>query len=215
MTPSIWAFVGIAALLTIIPGADMALITKTTLADGRRAAFFTTLGICAGLCVHAVASALGLSAILRVSAVAYSVVKFAGGAYLIYLGVQTIRESGKRRIAETAGEIGNFTNARLERRMIGRCFRQGVFTNVLNPKVAVFYLTFLPQFVAPSDPVLPKSLALASIHIGMGLVWLTAFAHFLSGFSALMNRPAVKQTLERITGALLIGLGVRLAWERR
>ncbi len=214
MTPSIWAFVGIAALLTIIPGADMALITKTTLADGRRAAFFTTLGICAGLCVHAVASALGLSAILRFSAVAYSVVKAIGAGYLIFLGVQTIREAGRRRATNLDGEHG-VTVRTAERSLRARSFRQGVFTNVLNPKVAVFYLTFLPQFIARGDAVLPRSLALASIHIGMGLVWLTAFAHFLSGFSALMNRPAVKQTLERITGALLIGLGVRLAWERR
>ena len=209
MTPSIWAFVGIAALLTIIPGADMALITKTTLADGRRAAFFTTLGICAGLCVHAVASALGLSAILRVSAVAYSVVKAIGAGYLIFLGVQTMREAGRQRAMELDGEKS------IAGRVTARSFRQGVFTNVLNPKVAVFYLTFLPQFISPGDAVLPRSLALASIHIGMGLVWLTAYAAFISGFSALLNRASVKQTLERITGTLLIGLGLRLAWERR
>src|SRR5271170_3156739 len=153
MTPSIWTFAAIAALLTIMPGADMALVARSSLLDGRRPAFFTSLGICLGLCVHATASALGLSAILRVSAVAYSVVKAVGAGYLIFLGIQTIRGAGRRLAAkvedglEAAGPAGN-------RELDFRSFRQGILTNVLNPKVAVFYLTFLPQFIAPGDAVL-------------------------------------------------------------
>jgi threonine/homoserine/homoserine lactone efflux protein len=214
MTPSIWTFIGIATLLTIVPGADMALVARSSLLDGRRPAFFTTLGICLGLCVHATASALGLSAILRVSALAYTAVKAVGAGYLMYLGVQTIRRAGEQRLGESGG-VPAVLGLLPERPLLMRSFRQGILTNVLNPKVAVFYLTFLPQFIAPSDPVLLKSLGLASIHIVMGLLWLTLYAWFLSGFRTVLNRAAVRRWLEGVTGGLLFLLGLRLAWERK
>jgi len=214
MTPSIWTFAAIAALLTIMPGADMALVARSSLLDGRRPAFFTTLGICLGLCVHATASALGLSAILRVSALAYTVVKAVGAGYLIYLGVQTIRGAAQRRTVEQHGAPAA-ADLGAERSLAARSFRQGFLTNLFNPKVAVFYLTFLPQFIAPGDPVLLKSLGLASIHIGMGLAWLTAYAWFLSSFRGVLNRPRVRRSLESVTGGLLVLLGLPLAWERR
>ena len=140
---SIVAFIGIAALLTILPGADMALVAKVTLLDGRRAAFFTSLGICAGLPVHATASALGLSLILATSAEAFTVVKFAGAAYLAYLGVRTIRDSFR----PTGDAVVAAGRARTSR----AAFAQGWLSNVLNPKVALFYLTFLPQFISPGQ----------------------------------------------------------------
>jgi threonine/homoserine/homoserine lactone efflux protein len=92
-------------------------------------------------------------------------------------------------------------------------FRQGFLTNVLNPKVAIFYLTFLPQFIAPGQPVLTRSLMLASIHIVMGLFWLTAYAWFIDRLGSVLTRPAVKAWLERVTGGLLVAIGARLAWE--
>src|SRR5438034_4422202 len=150
---SILAFIGIAALLTILPGADMALVAKVTLLDGRRAAFFTSLGICAGLPVHATASALGLSLILATSAEAFTVVKFAGAAYLAYLGVRTIRDS----LLPASDPPVAAGRARTSRAALV----QGWLSNVLNPKVALFYLTFLPQFISPGDNVLAKSLLLA------------------------------------------------------
>jgi threonine/homoserine/homoserine lactone efflux protein len=218
MPPSLWTFIGIAALLTILPGADMALVARSSLLDGRRPAFFTSVGICLGLCVHATASALGLSAILRVSAFAYTIVKAVGAAYLIYLGVQTIRGAGKAPVANANGKAaGDDPDAYspAERPLLIRSFRQGILTNVLNPKVAIFYLTFLPQFIAPGDPVLLKSLGPAAIHIAMGLVWLTLYAWFLSGFRGVLNRPRVLRSLESVTGGLLVLLGLRLAWDRR
>lgn len=205
---------GLAALLTIIPGADMALVARSTLLDGRRPAFFTSLGICLGLCVHATASALGLSAILRVSALAYTLVKAVGAGYLVYLGIQTIRGAGRADLAEAKGnsvEGGKFAS----RGLLARSLRQGMLTNVLNPKVAIFYLTFLPQFIAPGDPVLLESLGLAGIHIAMGLLWLALYAWFLSGFRGVLNRPRVRRTLESATGSLLVLLGLRLAWDQR
>jgi threonine/homoserine/homoserine lactone efflux protein len=214
MTPSLWTFVGVAALLTILPGADMALVARSTLLDGRRPAFFTSLGICLGLCVHATASALGLSAILRVSAVAYTTVKAVGAGYLIYLGVQTIRGAGNR-LSTDVGGLENGAPSSAERILLLRSFRQGILTNVFNPKVAIFYLTFLPQFIAPSDPVLLKSLGLAGIHIAMGLVWLMIYAWFLGSLRNVLTRSSLRRWLEGITGGLLIALGLRLAWERR
>ena len=214
MTPSLLTFIGIAALLTIMPGADMALVARSSLLDGRRPAIFTTLGICAGCGVHATASALGLSAILRVSALAYTLVKTVGAGYLVFLGVQTLRGIRKQPPVETNG-APVAPAPRVRRSLLMRSFRQGILTNVLNPKVAIFYLTFLPQFIAPSDPVLLKSLGLASIHIAMGFMWLALYAWFLSGFRSVLNRPAVRGWIEGVTGSVLVLLGLRLAWDQR
>ena len=202
---SILAFTGIVAILTVLPGADMALVAKVTLLDGRRSAFFTSLGICAGLPVHATASALGLSLILATSAEAFTVVKFAGATYLAYLGIRTIRDS-LRPTSEVVVDAGRTRSARA-------AFVQGWLTNVLNPKVALFYLTFLPQFISPGDNVLAKSLLLAGIHAVLGLVWLPLYAYGIDRLGALIR--GARRWLERLSGAALIGLGVRLALERR
>ena len=205
--PRLYAFIGVAALLTIMPGADMALVTKNVLAVGRRRAMLTIVGICAGCVIHATASALGLSAILATSATAFNVVKTLGAGYLIWIGVQSIRESRNAAVAAPSSEPS-------KRARLGP-FLQGFLTNLLNPKVAVFYLTFLPQFISPGEAVLKRSLLLASIHIAMGFVWLTAYAWFIDRVGAVLTRPRVKMGLERVTGGLLIALGARLAWERR
>ena len=202
---SIFAFIGIAALLTVLPGADMALVAKVTLLDGKRAAFFTSLGICAGLPVHATASALGLSLILATSAEAFTVVKFAGAGYLAYLGVRTIRDS----LRPAADVTVTATRARSG----PAAFAQGFLSNVLNPKVALFYLTFLPQFISPGDNVLAKSLVLAAIHAVLGLAWLPLYAYAIDRVGAAVR--GARRWLERLSGAALIGLGLRLALERR
>jgi threonine/homoserine/homoserine lactone efflux protein len=202
---SILAFVGIATLLTILPGADMALVAKVTLLDGRRAAFFTSLGICAGLPIHATASALGLSLILATSAEAFTVVKFVGAGYLTYLGIRTIRDSLRPTVDPQVAAARSRGGA--------TAFAQGWLSNVLNPKVALFYLTLLPQFISPGDNVLAKSLLLAGIHAVLGLVWLPLYAYAIDRIGALVR--GARRWLERLSGAALIGLGVRLALERR
>jgi RhtB (resistance to homoserine/threonine) family protein len=204
--PRLYAFIGVAALLAIIPGADMALVTRNVLAVGRRRALLTIAGICAGCVIHATASALGLSAILATSATAFDVVKTLGAGYLIWIGIQSIRES--RHAASTERAVDS------RRTRLGP-FLQGFLTNILNPKVAVFYLTFLPQFISPGERVFRRSLLLASIHIVIGFVWLTAYAWFIDRVGAVLTRPRVKMRLERATGGLLIALGARLAWARR
>jgi RhtB (resistance to homoserine/threonine) family protein len=203
----LYAFIGVAALLAIIPGADMALVTRNVLAVGRRRAMLTIGGICAGCVVHATASALGLSAILSTSATAFNVVKTLGAGYLMWIDIQSIRES--RYAVVPTNSATDSRRARLGP------FLQGFLTNILNPKVAVFYLTFLPQFISPGEPVLRRSFFLASIHIVVGFIWLTAYAWFIDRVGAVLTRPRVKMWLERVTGGVLIALGARLAWERR
>jgi threonine/homoserine/homoserine lactone efflux protein len=200
LDPRLYAFIGVAAILTILPGADMALVTRNVLVVGRRRTMLTIGGIGVGCIIHATASALGLSAILATSATAFDVVKTIGAAYLVFLGVQSIREAGRAASARAAA-FGPFL--------------QGFLTNVLNPKVAIFYLTFLPQFIGPGEPVFRRSLFLASLHIAMGFAWLTAYAWFVDQLGAVLTRPRVKAWLERVTGGLLIALGARLAWARR
>ena len=222
--PRLFAFVGVAALLTLLPGADMALVTRNVLALGRRRTMFTIVGICAGCVIHATASALGISAILATSATAYNVVKTVGAGYLVWIGIQSIKAASRpspvapsaikkpRPVSKSNWSLTPKNEIDAGPRA---AFLQGFLTNVLNPKVAIFYLTFLPQFISPGEPVLARSLLLASIHIAMGLLWLTAYAWFIDRLGAVLTRPTVKAWLERVTGGLLIALGARLAWERR
>ena len=204
MDPRFLAGLAVLALLTISPGADMALVAKMTIERGRRAALIASVGICTGLFVHATASALGLSVVLATSADAFTIVKFAGAAYLAYLGLRSVRESFRPHASVTAQPA-----------RAGASYLQGLLSNVLNPKVAVFYLTFLPQFIDPSGNVLGQSLLFALAHSVMGILWLALYAYVLARLSAFFARAGVRRWLERVTGAVLIGLGLRLAFERR
>jgi len=216
MDPRTVAFAGMAAILTVMPGADMALVTRSALRGGHAAAFRTTLGISLGVAVHATASALGLSAILHTSASAFTAVKIAGALYLGYLGMQSLRDAAGRAQTSSSGrESEPIPSAGTASDGGGRAFLVGLLTNLLNPKVALFYLTFLPQFIGPGDPVLRRSLMLAGIHIAIGLTWLTTYTYFLGRLGAVMQRPQVKRGLEGVMGTLLIGLGARLAWVHR
>jgi threonine/homoserine/homoserine lactone efflux protein len=194
------AFCGVAAVLTITPGADMALVTRAALMGGRRAAFGTTLGIVAGCLAWAAASALGVAAVLEASATAFTLLKLAGAAYLVFLGVQSIRFA--RTPAPTAADAPPATRAP---------FRDGLLTNLLNPKIAVFYGALLPQFMADGDPIFLKSMLLAGIHGLMGIVWLSTYAAFVTRAGDVLRRPRVKAWLDRVTGGVLVALGLRLA----
>jgi threonine/homoserine/homoserine lactone efflux protein len=189
-------------LVTVVPGADMALVTRQVLVGGTRLAYRTIAGNLTGLLVHGFALSVGLSALIVASATAYTTVKLAGAAYLIWLGVQTIRSSGR------AGPAVPSSAPR-------HAFLQGLLSTVLNPKPALFFLTFLPQFVERDRAVLPQTLTLAAIHVVVGLIWLTAYAHLVDRARAVLTAPRVKVWLERTTGAVLIALGVRVAVERR
>ncbi|MEP6694073.1 MAG: LysE family translocator, partial [Chloroflexota bacterium] len=142
--------------------------------------------------------------ILATSAEAFTLVKLAGAAYLAYLGVQSLRSSFRNEAPTSAPP-----------RRAGDPFLQGLLSNVLNPKVAVFYLTFMPQFMSPGDNVLMRSLAFAAAHGIMGVVWLSAYAYVVSRVSAMLGGAGVRRWLERATGGVLLALGARLALERR
>jgi RhtB (resistance to homoserine/threonine) family protein len=202
-------FIVAAALLTLSPGPDTMLVLRNTLRGGRGDGWRTTLGICVGLIVHATLSSAGLSVILVRSAAAFSVVKMIGAAYLVWLGLQSIM-SALRREAPAARPLG-----RPAIQAPDRPFREGVLTNVLNPKVAIFYLAFLPQFIAPRDPVLAKSLLLASIHIAMGLVWLSVIALAIDRAQRYVTTSGVRRWIDGVCGAVLVALGIRLALARR
>jgi threonine/homoserine/homoserine lactone efflux protein len=192
-------------LVTVVPGADMALVTRQVLVGGPRLAYRTIAGNLSGLLVHGFALAVGLSALIVASATAYTTVKLAGAAYLIWLGVQTIRTS--RRPPDL--DLGKAPAAPRH------AFLQGLLSTVLNPKPALFFLTFLPQFVDRDRAVLPQTLTLAAIHVVVGLIWLTAYAHLVDRARAVLTAPRVRAWLERTTGAVLIALGIRVAVERR
>ena len=211
--PQIIAFTGIAAILTVTPGADTMLVMRNVLARGQRAGLLTTLGICLGLFFHASLSALGLSFILLSSAAAFEVVKWAGACYLIFLGGQSLWRAWRHGAATLTGGGDDVVAARRGRRW--RSFTEGLLTNVLNPKVAIFYVAFLPQFVGPGDPVLAKSVALAGIHAALGVVWLSLVTASIGRMRALLTRPRVRRIVEATTGVVLIAFGARLAAERR
>jgi threonine/homoserine/homoserine lactone efflux protein len=192
-------------LVTVIPGADMALVTRQVLVGGPSLAQRTILGNLAGIMVHGVALAAGLSALLVASAGAYTAVKLAGAAYLVYLGVQALLDSRRPPSEEPAAAIA----------APRRAFLAGLISTVLNPKPALFFLTFLPQFVDRDGPVLGQTLALAAIHVAVGLVWLSLYARLVNRARVVLAAPRVKAWLERTTGAVLIALGLRVAVERR
>lgn len=192
-------------LLTITPGADTALVTRSALAGGRPAGFGAALGVCSGLLFHAALSALGLSVILARSAALYETVKLAGAAYLLYLGVRAWREA-RHAAPPAAGAARPLSFA--------AALAQGLTTNALNPKVALFYLTVLPQFVPPGAGALPHALALALIHFTWGVLWLGTLVLLIGTLAPRMRTPRVRAALERVTGGAMILLGLRVALNR-
>jgi RhtB (resistance to homoserine/threonine) family protein len=205
--PQLLAFVVVAGLLTITPGADMALVMRHALAGGTRPAFYASVGICLGTLIWGAASALGVAVIFARSALAFAVLKYVGGAYLVYLGARALRDAVRRPSTTkvTGTTVTKTTSA----------FAQGLLTNLTNPKVAVFYVTFLPQFVVADRPVLSQSVFLAFTHVVMGLIWLPLYARFIDRMAAVLLTDRVKRRIEAVTGAVLMGLGIRLALARR
>jgi threonine/homoserine/homoserine lactone efflux protein len=195
-------------VITVVPGADMALVTRQVVTRGRGAAQATILGNLSGLVVHALALAVGLSALLVASATAYTTVKLAGAAYLVYLGVQSFRQARRSSASEDGG-----TPSPAARHGANPYF-QGLTSTVLNPKPALFFLSYVPQFIDRTGSVAFQVALLGAVHIAVGFVWLTIFAWLVSRMHAVIVRPRVKAALERVTGAVLIALGLRVALER-
>jgi len=208
----LWAFVVVATLLAVTPGADTLLVVRNALGRGRTAGLATTAGIAAGCFVHAGLSAVGVSLILVRSAEAFHALKWGGAAYLVLLGVQSIRRwwrAGAGLPPRPAAAAGRTGAPEL------RSLLEGLLTNVLNPKVGLFYLAFLPQFIRPGDPVFGRSLLLGGLHVGIGVVWLSLLSCSLVRIRPLVESHLWRARLEGASGTLLIALGLRLAAERR
>ena len=201
---SLLPFVVGSILVTIVPGPDMALVTRQVLAYGQRTARATIAGNILGLVVHTAGVAFGLSALLLGSARAFEVVKLVGAAYLVYLGVATFRR-GRGPVP-----VGPHVRAR---KVLSRstALRQGFLSTTLNPKPALFFATYLPQFVETDGNVALQILALGGFHILVGAIWLTAYARLIGRLHFVLTRVRVRHWLERATGAVLIVLGVRVA----
>jgi RhtB (resistance to homoserine/threonine) family protein len=208
MHANITAFAGVAALVILAPGPDTALVTKNALRHGRRAALATSFGVVSGLIAWTLAAALGIAAIVRASETAFTVLKLVGAAYLIYLGVQALRASRRGHGADIP--VGDGPT-----QQTSRAYRQGLLSNLANPKIAAFFTGFLPQFIAPGVSVTVPFLLLGAIFVAMTLGWLCVYALMASKAGGLLTRPRVRTALDRVTGVVLIGLGLRLVTERR
>ena len=203
------AFAGIAAIIVVLPGPDMALVLRNGVVSGRRAALEAALGINAGLLVWALAAALGIAALLNASATAFTALKLAGAAYLVWLGARALRDAW-RGTSTLPGPA-----ERTQRGRPDSAFRQGLLSNLLNPKIVLVFTTLIPQFVEPGDPAVARTVLLAAIFIGMGLAWLTSYALLVARVGSLLRRPLVRRVLNAIVGTALTVFGVRLALERR
>jgi threonine/homoserine/homoserine lactone efflux protein len=193
-------FLGLSVLLILTPGPNQALLTGRVLSGGRRAGFAAVRGLAAGMAVHVAAATAGLSALLASSAQVFGVVKVLGGLYLLWLGIAAIRRA--RRPSEQA----EAPPARG-----GSPFRDGLLSMTLNPKVGVYFVAVVPQFVAPGPGASLRVALLLVVYGALCLVFWTAFVVGLHHARELVRRPRVRAWTERVTGAALIGLGARLA----
>ena len=196
---------GVVALITVTPGADTAVVVRSALAGGARRGVATALGSATGLLVWGAATALGIAAVLAASAAAFTAVKLAGAAYLVWLGIQAIRHAGRADPPDARGDAAGRTAA----------FRRGLLTNLLNPKAALFFTALLPQFLSPDDPALAASALMTAIAAAASLTGLSLYAYLVARAGDLLRRPHVRRRLDQCSGAVLVLLGLRVAVERR
>ncbi len=203
--PALLAFLGVATLIIVSPGPDTALVVRNTLLSGRRAGAATVLGVICGIAAWAIAAAVGLAAILDASAVAFTALKLAGAAYLVALGLLTLRGSCHPSTLDRGG--GASLTAR-------RAWTLGWLSASLNPKLGVFFLTLLPQFVQPGFDEPARLLGLALLFGALGLAWLLLVVEIVVRTHAAVARPWIGRATRWVTGTVLIGLGARVALAR-
>lgn len=203
-------FIGVAAIVIVIPGPDTAVVTKNVLIHGRRAGLGTSLGVSAGLSLWTIAAAVGVASLVRASEMAFTVLKLAGALYLVWLGIQALRAAGRE-----LGDDGFSRPAGKPVMGVRGGFRQGVLSDLANPKIGIFFTSLLPQFVSSGHAVLLPFLILGAIFVAMTVLWLLAYTLVAARAAQTLMRPRVRAALDRFTGIVLIGLGLRLAVERR
>ncbi len=210
MTPgaALLAFSATATLLTITPGLDTALVLRTAAAEGPRRAMLAAAGIALGCLAWGVLVGAGVGALLAASQFAYDLLRWAGALYLLTLGVKLI-SAPRRRLELAISDEGGIAATR------PNWLLRGFLTNLLNPKIGVFYVSFLPQFIPPGSSVLGWSVLLASVHNVLGLIWFGALVAATRPLLGALRKPGVMTWLDRLTGALFIGFGLKLAFNSR
>ena len=194
-----------AALIVLLPGPDTLVVVRNLIRDGRRGATLTVLGVLSGLAIWVVTAALGLAALLRASRDGYTALRLVGAVYLVWLGVNSLRA----RAAKHTDEITPVSPPRL----LGVGYRAGLATDLLNPKVGVFFVTFLPGFVPSGHPVGSTSLVFGAIFVIETAAYFALLLMLAGRITRWMSQPAIRRRLDRATGLVLIGFGVRLASE--
>ena len=207
LAPSLIAYLVAAGLLTLTPGLDTAMVLRSATVEGRRPAAAAAIGIGLGCLVWGASVALGLGALLTASSAAFTALKWAGAAYLLYLGGRLILKP-RRALALDAGPAPRDGGPLAP-------LRRGLLTNLLNPKVGVFYVSFLPQFTPPGVPTAPYVFMLACIHVVMGLIWSGALIAATVPIGRYLARPGVVTVMDRLTGCVFVAFGARLALSRR
>lgn len=200
---SVLTFSVVALALTLTPGLDTALVLRSALTRGRRDAAATGAGIVSGLFVWGAAAAVGVSALLTASQVAYDVLRFAGAAYLVWFGLRLLVRAARRTPGEEPAGVADSSP--------WRAARQGLATNLLNPKVGVFYVALLPQFLPSGSNPLAAGLLLAGVHALITVVWFALLIALAAALARWLRRPATVRAIDGVTGTTLIGFGVKLA----
>jgi threonine/homoserine/homoserine lactone efflux protein len=207
------AFTLAAGLLTITPGLDTAPVLRTAAVEGPRRAILAGIGICCGCLTWGLAASVGLGTLLAASQVAYRALRIAGACYLIFLGAKMLLR--KHRSAFAIDDASSTVFASPVSASAPRWFVRGLLTNLLNPKVGVFYVTFLPQFIPAGVSVTPFSMLLAAIHATEGILWFCLLTLATRPLSRWLRRPLVAQTLDRAMGTAFVGFGLGLVLDSR
>ena len=211
---AIAAFAVVAGVLTIIPGLDTALVLRAAVTKGRRHAFATAVGINTGALLWGAMAAVGATAVLTASHVAYTTLRIAGAVYLIWMGASILRHSFGRRASGQGDSLdGDLPEAGPSDITLVRSWTRGLATNLLNPKIGVFYVAMLPQFIPENSPHLLMGLVLAGVHDTEGMVWFSALIFSAHAAGRWLRGGAAARVLDRITGSVLIGFGIKLASE--
>jgi threonine/homoserine/homoserine lactone efflux protein len=211
MSGHLWTFLGISFLVIAAPGPDTALTIRNSLLGGRRSGIFTALGVSAGQAIWALATSAGIASLLLASAILFAAIKLLGAGYLVFLGLEALWQAlGPARGAAPLAKAGA-----LRLLAPANAFRQGVVSNLANPKMAVFFMSLLPQFAPAGSTSFTGLASLGAVFSAMTLVWLAGYALAIARAGDFLRRPTIKRWLAGITGAALIALGLRLASEPR
>ncbi|WP_369149003.1 LysE family translocator [Streptomyces sp. R44] len=211
VSSAIASFAVVAAMLTIMPGLDTALVLRSAITLGRRQAFATALGILSGVLVWGVAAAVGASAVLTASHLLYDALRVAGAGYLAWLGIGMLRRTLKERGRRASEDPAEGAGASAAHPTWARSWARGLGTSLLNPKNGVFYMAMLPQFIPSDSPHLLMGVVLATVHDLEGLVWFSALIFGTQLVRRWLNRASVQRVIDAITGTLLVGFGIKLA----